>query len=175
MNSALLVVRLCVGLGMAAHGAQKLFGWYGGYGLAGTGGFFEGLGFRPGKTFAFLAGTGEFTSGLLVALGLLSPLGSAIMTAVMTVALLTQHWGKGFFVAGGGGEVPMLYMAGALLLAFTGPGIYSLDSLLSIGFYWSDRSIWTLIAVALVVGVLTLAVRRSPPPAANPPVSGPRA
>src|SRR5665213_371156 len=71
----LLIVRLVIGLGFASHGAQKLFGWFGGYGLAGTGGFFESIGFKPGKLFAGAAGASELIGGLLLALGLGGPIG----------------------------------------------------------------------------------------------------
>jgi putative oxidoreductase len=114
---ALLIVRLLFGLGLAVHGAQKLFGWYGGYGLEGTGGFFAGLGFRPGKTFALAAGLAEFGGGLLVALGLFGPVGPALMVSVMTVAMLTVHRGKGFLSSNNGSELPLLYVAGAIALA----------------------------------------------------------
>ncbi|HJR53007.1 MAG TPA: DoxX family membrane protein, partial [Gemmatimonadota bacterium] len=91
MSAALLILRLVLGLGLAAHGAQKLFGWFGGHGLAGTGGFFEGLGFRPGKAFAVLAGLGEFGGGILLALGLGGPLGPAVVVLVMLVAIGSVH------------------------------------------------------------------------------------
>src|SRR5678815_1050474 len=87
MDIGLLVLRLAVGLTMAAHGGQKLFGWFGGYGIAGTGGFLESLGFRPGKVHAGLAGTAELLGGLLIALGLLTPVGAALVIAVMVVAI----------------------------------------------------------------------------------------
>ena len=79
VSIGLLIGRLVVGLLMAAHGAQKLFGWFGGHGLEGTGRFFGSLGFRPGRRFATLAGLGELASGLLIALGFLGPVGPAIM------------------------------------------------------------------------------------------------
>src|SRR5258705_9197662 len=85
-NAGLLVARLVFGLSLAAHGAQKLFGWFGGYGLAGTGGFFEQLGYRPGKTFAALAGLAEFGGGVLIALRVLGPVGAAPTIFVMIVA-----------------------------------------------------------------------------------------
>ena len=91
MAMALLIARLAIGLGMAVHGAQKLFGWFGGYGLAGTGGFFDTMGFRPGRVFAFLAGAAEVGSGLLVALGLLGPIGPALMLSVMIVAAVSAQ------------------------------------------------------------------------------------
>ena len=82
MDIGLLVLRLAVGLTMAAHGGQKLFGWFGGYGLGGTGGFLESLGFRPGRVHAALAGTSEFVGGLLIALGLF-PVGAALVCTLL--------------------------------------------------------------------------------------------
>src|ERR1041384_2571298 len=83
VGAGLLVARLALGLTLAAHGAQKLFGWFGGYGIAGTGGFFEQIGFRPGRLFAATAGLTELAGGLLVALGLLGPVGPALIVSVM--------------------------------------------------------------------------------------------
>src|ERR687883_1107954 len=97
ISTGLLVLRLMLGLAMAAHGAQKLFGWFGGYGLDGTGGFFEQLGFHPGRLFALAAGLGEFGGGVLVALGLLGPVGPGMIIAVMLVAILVVHAEHGFF------------------------------------------------------------------------------
>jgi putative oxidoreductase len=164
VSAGLLIGRLVVGLGMAAHGSQKLFGWFGGKGLSGTSGYFESLGFRPGRVFATLAGIGEFTSGLLVALGFLGPVGPALMMAVMIVAAALS-WNKGFFAMNGGIEVPLLYASAALALSFIGPGRFSLDAALGIA-PWSNLK---LVAVAVVVAVVgaagSLAVRR-PAPAA---------
>src|SRR6476660_3067 len=99
MNEGLLLVRVVIGLLMAAHGAQKLFGWFGGYGLQTTGEFMVQLGFpkQRGRLFAFAAGTGETVSGMLVALGFLGPIGPALMIAVMIVAMITVHWHNGLF------------------------------------------------------------------------------
>src|SRR5437588_9148430 len=101
-HEGLLLARLVFGLIMAAHGAQKLFGWFGGYGIAGTGGFFESIGFRPGRLAAFAAGASEFIGGLLIALGLLGPLGPAAVLAVMVVAAVSVHWQHGLFAASNG-------------------------------------------------------------------------
>src|SRR5215213_11040185 len=92
LGTGLLLARLILGALMVGHGSQKLFGWFGGYGIAGTGGFFESLGFRPGRFFAMAAGASEVIGGLLVALGLLGPLGPATIIAVMIVAIATVHW-----------------------------------------------------------------------------------
>ena len=88
----LLVARLVIGLLMAAHGTQKLFGWFGGYGLNTTGEFFVQLGFERGRAFAALASVAEVASGLLVTLGFLGPVGPALMISVMLVAAISVHW-----------------------------------------------------------------------------------
>ena len=111
MDTGLLIARLVFGTVMAAHGAQKLFGWFGGYGIAGTGGFFESLGFRPGRLMAVAAGLGEVASGLLVAAGLFGPVGPAVMLSVMIVAS-SLHWNNGLFATANGIELPLLYSAG---------------------------------------------------------------
>src|SRR6185436_17874047 len=97
MDAGLLIARLIVGLGLAAHGAQKLFGWFGGHGLAGTGGFFESMGFRPGKLFALMSGLAEFGGGLLFALGFFTPLIAAVIISNFIVAIVSAHLAKGFF------------------------------------------------------------------------------
>lgn len=163
MDIVLLVIRLFFGLAFAAHGAQKLFGWFGGHGLVGTGGFFEQLGFRPGKLFAAAAGTGELGGGLLLALGLVGPVGPAIMVSVMVVAMLTVHSGNGFFGMNNGVETPMLYAAAAVLLAYMGPGAYSLDAVL--GLMWLSNSTFAsaAIVVAVVLALLNVNFRHTSP------------
>lgn len=160
MEIALLVARLYFGLGLFGHGAQKLFGWFGGYGLDGTGGFFEQLGFRPGRLFALAAGLGEAGGGLLLALGLLGPVGPAIMITVMLVATITVHMKQGFFVAGNGIEMPLLYAAAALVFAFTGPGPFSLDGLLGLGQLTTSQNAVYAVAAAAVLAALSLLARR---------------
>lgn len=165
---ALLIVRLLFGLGLAVHGAQKLFGWYGGYGLEGTGGFFAGLGFRPGKTFALAAGLAEFGGGLLVALGLFGPVGPALMVSVMTVAMLTVHRGKGFLSSNNGSEMPLLYVAGAIALALVGFGAWSLDAALGLSHLWTPAAAWTFLVLGALGGAANLALRRPDPVVAQP-------
>src|SRR5690349_24566760 len=104
LDAGLLVARLVLGLAMAAHGAQKLFGWFGGHGLDGTAGFFGMLGFRPARLFALAAAAGEVASGLLVALGLFGAVGPALMLSIMIVATLAVHWKNGFFAMQNGIE-----------------------------------------------------------------------
>lgn len=160
MATALLIARLFIGLGLAAHGAQKLFGWFGGYGLKGTGGFFEGLGYKPGAFFALAAGLGEFAGGLLTALGLGGPIGPAMIILVMLVALFTVHWGHGFFVTSNGIELPLMNIAGCLVLAIAGPGPYSVDGVSGLGAIWTEQSAWIVVGVAVVGGLVNIVIRR---------------
>lgn len=160
----LLVGRVVLGLLMAAHGTQKLFGWFGGYGLRGTGEFFEQIGFRPGRLFAAAASVGEVTSGLLLALGFLGPIGPALMISVMLVAALTVHWANGLFASSNGIEVPLLYATGALGLGLVGPGPYSVDAVLGIAAVWTPAVTLAVLAAGIVGGLANLAVRRPPAP-----------
>jgi putative oxidoreductase len=164
MNTALLILRLVLGTSMAAHGAQKLFGWFGGYGLKGTGGFFESIGFRPGVRFALAAGLTEFTSGLLLALGFLGPIGPALMLSVMLVAILTVHKGHGFFAGTNGMELPLLYITGALAVAFAGPGTISLDHVLGFDTVIPPVATWIALTVGVVGAFGNLAARHVPAP-----------
>jgi putative oxidoreductase len=159
VNSGLLLVRLILGGSLAAHGAQKLFGWFGGYGLSGTGGFMESLGFRPGKLFALASGLCEAGGGVLVILGFLNPLGSGLILISMVVAMGAVHWKNGFFVMNNGVEMPLAWATCAVAVAFAGPGGYSLDSAfgIALGTPWVVR---TVIVVAVVLALVTLMLRR---------------
>jgi putative oxidoreductase len=166
MEVGLLILRLVIGLTLAAHGTQKLFGWFGGYGIAGTGQFFEQLGFRPGRLHAALAGIAETAGGLLLAAGLFTPFAAAAVIGVMVVAVGSVHWAKGFFVHNGGFEYNLVLAAGALAVAFTGPGAISLDRSLEIS--WSGNS-WGFIALLLGVfsGATELFTRKTAPAAST--------
>jgi len=165
MDTGILIARLVVGLVMAAHGSQKLFGWFGGYGIAGTGGFFESLGFRPGRFFAMAAGASEVIGGLLVALGLLGPLGPALIIAVMIVAIATVHWPHGLFAQNNGFELPLLYIAAAAAIALIGNGAYSLDA--ALGLSWRPEVVWTMLALGVFGGFANLAIRKTIPTEAH--------
>ncbi len=159
LNEGLLLARLVFGLIMAAHGAQKLFGWFGGYGIAGTGGFFESIGFRPGRLMALAAGLGEVLSGLLIALGLFGPIGSALMVSVMIVAM-SVHIKGGLFAQSNGIEVPLLYAVAGVVLALTGPGRYALDPTLGLEALWTPAVTLAALAAGIIGGLVVLAARR---------------
>jgi putative oxidoreductase len=161
-SAGLLAARLVLGLLMAGHGAQKLFGWFGGHGLAGTGGFLESLGFRPGRAFAAAASLAEVTGGLLLALGFLGPVGPALIISVMIVAALTVHRGQGVFASSNGIEVPLLYATGGVALALTGHGAYSLDALLGLQALWTPSLAVLAIGLGILGGLANLLVRRTP-------------
>jgi putative oxidoreductase len=162
LDLGFLIARLVIGLLIAAHGAQKLFGWFGGHGLQATGEFFGKLGFRPGRLYATSAGLGELVSGLLIALGFLGPVGPAILLAVMIVAAISVHWRNGLFATTNGIELPLLYGTAAVRFALAGPGRYSLDSLVGTHVAWTPALIWAALAVGLVGGIANLALRRGP-------------
>lgn len=159
LGAGLLLARLILGVLMVAHGGQKLFGWLGGYGIAGTAGFFEQLGFRPGRLFVITSSVAEVLSGILIALGLFGPVGPALLLSVMIVAAVSVHWGHGLFAGTNGIEVPLLYAAGAIALALTGPGPFSLDAMLEIDI-WTPALKAVALAVGVVGGVVNLLARR---------------
>lgn len=128
MEIGLLLLRLTVGLTLAAHGAQKLLGWFGGPGLDAIGQGFEALGFHPGRRHALIASVVEIVGGVLLAIGLFTPIAAAIVFSVMLVAGVSVHLKKGFFLTAGGYEYTLVLGVAGLTLAFTGPGALSLDS-----------------------------------------------
>jgi putative oxidoreductase len=155
-----LLIHAVIGVFVAAHGTQKLFGVLGGYGLDGTGQYLEGLGLRPGRLFAFVAGTAELVGGLAFAAGFFTPGAAAVIAATMLVAARTDHAGKGFWIYNGGNEYVLTNASITIALAFFGAGEWSVDN--AIG--WDVSGVaWGLgaLGVALVgaAGVLALATR----------------
>lgn len=130
-NWAPLALRVGGGIIFAAHGAQKLFGWFGGYGLEGTGQFFDSVGLAPGYLMALLAGAAEFFGGLALILGLLVRPAAASLAFAMLVAIFSVHFSKGFFMDKGGYEYALALFAVSASLVFSGGGRASLDRALS--------------------------------------------
>jgi putative oxidoreductase len=152
MDLALLGIRLVVGLAFAAHGAQKLFGAFGGEGIAGTARSFEQIGLRPGKLQAWAAGSTEFLGGSLIALGLVTPFAAAALIAVMVAATLTVTLSNGFFVTNNGYEYNLILAATLFALSGIGAGDWSLDSAVGLD---TSGTLWALAALgAGIVGGL---------------------
>ena len=161
-----LLLRITVGSIFVEHGTQKLFGWFGGHGLDGSGQFFESIGLRPGRRHAMAAGVAEAGGGTLLALGLATPLAAAALGSVMVTALRTTIWPDGIKVGTGGYE--LLLLASGIALAESGPGSLSLDALLG-----SERSGpgWAAVAFGGAVAGSAAAVvlaRREPAPESQP-------
>ncbi len=126
-----LVLRIPVGVILMAHGAQKLFGWFGGGGIEGTGKFMTSLGLEPGMLMAFLAGSGEFFGGLFLMLGLLTRPSAFVVAFTMLVAILSVHISNGLFLANGGYEFGLALLAMAVSLLVSGSGRIGLDNVLA--------------------------------------------
>ncbi|PSR24527.1 MAG: oxidoreductase [Sulfobacillus thermosulfidooxidans] len=126
MNTALALVRIVIGLTYAGHGSQKLFGWFGGYGLTGTGQWMESLGLKPGKLMAFLAGLAELIGGLLLAMGSLLPIAATLLIVTMLVAIITVHRKNGYWVTQNGFEYPLILIVVILAVTLIGPGSYAI-------------------------------------------------
>lgn len=160
MEIGLFLIHATVGTLLAAHGAQKLFGWFGGHGIEGTGGFMESLNMRPGRHMALAAGSTEFFGGILLALGLATPLAAVLIGSTMLVASLTAHAGKGPFASNGGWELPLTYAVVAIGLAFNGAGQWSLDNAIGL----NDAGLWWGLgasALALLGGLGAIAGGRT--------------
>jgi putative oxidoreductase len=157
MDAGMFVIRVFFGLAIASHGAQKLFSWFGGYGIRKTGGFFETLGFRPGAAFATAAGLSEMG---VIAVGLFTPIGAAAVLSAMLVAIFSVHVKNGFFAAGNGIELPFLYAAAAAGIALTGGGAFSLDGLLGLNYLAEPYVAAGLLVLAAFGSAVTLSARR---------------
>jgi putative oxidoreductase len=156
MKLGLAVVRVVVGLLFFGHGAQKLFGWFGGHGLEGTAGFFDQIGLKPGKRTALAAGAGETGGGALLALGFLTPLAAASIIGVMTQAVRTVHGSKGPWNQDGGWEYNAVLAAAAFAVADAGPGEWSLDHALGLKL---KGPVWALAALGAGVAGPSLLAR----------------
>lgn len=128
---AALALRIPVGIIFAAHGAQKLFGWFGGYGLEGTGGWMDSIGLSPGVVMAFLAGAAEFFGGIALVLGLLTRPAAFALSIAMLVAIFAVHFQNGLFMSNNGYEFGLALLAASVSLLFSGAGKASVDSILA--------------------------------------------
>jgi putative oxidoreductase len=157
MQIGLLALHVVTGTVLAAHGSQKLFGWFGGFGIRGTAGYMESIGLRHGALMAAAAGSSELAGGLLFAVGLLTPAAAALIAATMLVAARTDHRGKGFWIYAGGAEYVFTTAVIALALAFNGAGAWSLDAVVGwdvAGLWWGIGSLFA--AVLSAGGVLAV-------------------
>jgi putative oxidoreductase len=158
IDFSLLILQLGVGLTFAAHGAQKLFGWWGGPGLVGWEGAMEHMGFRPARPFALTSALIELGGGVFLAVGLFTPVAAALLVAQAVVIIGQVHWTNGFFNSKSGFEFPLLLGIGAAAVGVAGPGAASLDAALGIAV---EPTIRVLLAVGgIAAGLVTLAIPR---------------
>jgi putative oxidoreductase len=159
-NAGVLLMRLALGCMLAAHGVNKVLG---SGGIAGTARWFEALGLYPGKVHAWVAALTEIGAGVLMSLGLFFPGACAAFVGLMTVATLTDHKGKGFFVFNGGWEYTVLVAAVATACAFIGAGRWSLDWAFGIPFSGVGWGVAVLITGCVAgVGMVVLFRRLAP-------------
>ncbi|HZS75968.1 MAG TPA: DoxX family protein [Ktedonobacteraceae bacterium] len=167
LSLGLLLLRLAVGLTIAAHGAQKLFGWFGGSGFRGTVNMQEKMGFKPSVLWASLAILGEVGGGLSLAFGFLTPLGAAGIFGAMFIAVIKGHLKNGFWNSKRGFEYPLQLLAAAVALGLIGPGSFSLDALF--GIVLPTPQLFIIMALAaLLVDIIGLLISRPATPAAAP-------
>src|SRR5260370_25255438 len=159
MSIGFLLLRLVIGLTLAVHGTQKLFGWFGGPGLNRLTQGFEKQRFKPVWLWASLVIVGEVGGGVSLALGFLTPLGAAGIFGAMFMATFKSHWKNGFIVSKGGYEYTLVLMAVSLALGLIGPGSYSLDTLF--GIVLPETLLFCVLAGAsLIVDIIGLYISR---------------
>jgi putative oxidoreductase len=161
----LLILRLVVGGILAAHGAQKLFGWWGGPGINGWTGAMTRMRIRPPRPWAWISALGEFAGGLGLAFGLFYPLPSVAIAGAMLVAIALVHLPKGFWNGKGGYEFNLSLIGAVAALALTGPGAISLDN--AIGIRFPEPVTLIVLTVLLLVGVGVALFTRTPEPVAE--------
>ena len=169
MDTGLLVLRIVVGLLLVGHGAQKLFGWFGGAGLPGTAGFFRSVGYWPPRLMAGFAGGAELIGGLSLAAGFLTPLAAAAIIGTMLNVGVGVHRRNGLWAADNGYEYPLVLGAVAAGLGFTGAGAASVDAWLGIGAGGAEAGVFA-VGLGLVVGAAVLVSRTAALSEAGPAV-----
>lgn len=152
VTAGLLVLRLVLGLTLAAHGAQKLFGWFNGPGLAGFAANLEELGVRPGRVWAVVSAGVEFGAGLLVVAGLLTPVAALLLVGDLLIAVVTVHLARGFWNHDGGYEFPLALIGGLVALSLVGPGSASLDRVIKLSL--PEPGAWLVIVIVVLLAVI---------------------
>ena len=152
MDITLLVLHVVIGLLFVGHGAQKLFGAFGGYGIAGTAGWMESIGLKPGRVHAIAAGVAEFAGGALIALGLFVPFAAAVLIATMVTAIITVHGRNGVWVTNQGYEYNLVLVVALFALVGVGAGKYGLDDAFGFDLASTGWAIGSLVA-GLVGGI----------------------
>jgi len=163
--TGILILRLVIGLTIAAHGAQKVFGWWGGPGMKGWTGAMNHMRIRPATPWAWSSALAELLGGLGLALGFLNPLPSFAIAGSMLVAIALVHLPKGFFNSKGGFEFNLAILAAAAAIALIGPGAYSLDS--ALGIHLPEPAALIVMTILTILGVGSALVTRTPEPAAE--------
>jgi putative oxidoreductase len=162
LDVGILVLRVVVGLLFVGHGAQKLFGWFGGKGMEGQVGIMQRLGIQPTHLWAYISALGEFLGGLGLALGLLTPLAAAAIMGAMLVAIVRVHWPKGVWNSNGGIEFPLVMGVVAFVVGLVGPGLFSLDQLFNLALPEPLTYAVALVAMLLGVGAALRLLPRQP-------------
>ncbi len=168
MKPGRLILRIVVGGYFIGHGTQKLFGWFGGHGLEGTGQFFEMIGLRPGKRHALAAGAAETGGGALLVAGAATPLAAAVLTATMATAIKRVHLKNGPWVTDQGYEYNLVLIAAVLALAETGPGSPSIDSARGSEMHGPKWALLALLLGALGAAGAHVVAESAPAPVAAP-------
>lgn len=158
--AGLLILRLVIGVIMIGHGAQKVFGWWSGPGLAGWTQVMTRMHIRPPQAWAYISAFGEVVGGILLILGFLTPLACAAIAGSMLVAIYLVHLPKGFWVSKGGYEFNLSILAASTALALIGPGSASIDAALRINL--SQPLVLVALAIAVIAGVAAALVSRTP-------------
>jgi putative oxidoreductase len=170
VSVGLLILRIIAGLTIVAHGSQKLFGWFGGNGFAGTVAMQQKMGLKPAWLWAAFVILGEFFGGLSVAPGFLTPLGAAGIFGAMFMAIFKSHWKNGFFNSKRGLEFPLQLLTIATVIGLVGPGAFSLDTLFGIPL--PETLLFIILAIAaIIVDLIGIAISRQPVAAAAAPAA----
>jgi putative oxidoreductase len=157
-DAAAVILRLGIGLIFAVHGAQKIFGWWGGSGFSGWQAVMVRMGFRPAALFAAVSAGAELIGGLALAIGFLTPLAAAALVGQSLVIIFGAHWARGFFNRDNGYEFPLALVSGVVATLLLGPGAASVDA--AIGFDVAPEVRVGLVALGVLGGVATLAIPR---------------